>query len=288
MKVVLHLGAHKTGSTFIQNTMKENLNLLSGQGVAYFGGEDARINFTRDIVYPAAGLRASELSYDELLINCRRLLHEKAEKHRALFISNENILGYCDLIKSGGYIYPRSSSVLVFLREVLVEWDVKVHFFIRNYADFIESTYIQKIKEGLHYEFEEYRRVCTIEKISWVTAIEDIWSCFGEENVRIVKYEDFKCDQEKYLDYALGALGCSGVKLNFTKERDVNPSYSAVALDLAKHANKILKQNDLKDYRGFLTKRFPSNVYGKPPLLSDSEKKEFSKKYMHDCMILKN
>ncbi|NCC60772.1 MAG: hypothetical protein EOM12_07480 [Verrucomicrobiae bacterium] len=285
-KLVLHLGAHKTGSTFIQNTMKENSSLLNSCGVKYFGGEDARINFTRNIVYPVVGLRESSFSENELEAQCRLLLSEKLEKYNSMFLSNENVLGFCDLIKSSGYIYPKSDQILRFLSKLTDSWDVKLVFLIRNYAEFIESTYVQKIKEGFTYDFEDYQSECSLIKVSWVPIVKRMREIFGGNNVHVIKYEDFKQQQGDYLAEVMEILGCNGSFLNFDLEKNVNPSYSKVAIELARKANEVLKGDDLRDYRGFLTRRFPVKKYGRPNLFNDKQKAMYSSKYEDDCAEL--
>lgn len=285
--LIVHVGAHKTGSTFLQNTMKNNLKLLRENAVGYFGGEDARVNFTRNIVYPAVGLRESAQTRGDFVSQARSLLEEKAGDTTSLFLSNENVLGYCDLTLNEGLIYPKAKSVFEFISELSGDWNVKIVYFIRGYSDFIESTYVQKIKEGFSYTFEKYKRLCHPEKISWVESVDAARALFGEDNVTLVKYEDFRNDQIEILDKVLSTLPDSPIELEVDAGKTVNPSYSNIALELARMANSVLRKTDLKDYRNFLTRRFPVSEYGRVSLLTDEERAMFHKKYQEDCHYLK-
>lgn len=285
-KLVVHAGAHKTGSTFIQNTMKNNIKLLGRSGVGYFGGEDARLNFTRDIVYPAAGIRETSESRGELIRKAKDLIEKKAGSSSSLFLSNENIPGYCDLTLNEGFIYPKADKAFEFINELNGNWDVKFIFFVRDYSDFIESTYVQKVKEGFCYTFEEYKKKCHPERFSWLDSAKAARSVFGKDNVLLVKYENFRDGQNKVLSDILSLLLDTPIELNVDYGKTVNPSYSSVALELARLANAVISQSDLKDYRNFLTKRFPISDYGKPTLLSKEERSVFSSKYQEDCRYL--
>lgn len=282
-KLVIHIGAHKTGSTFIQKTFNENIELLSGNGIAYFGGSDARVKLTRNIIYPAVGLRGVGEGGGDYKSKCRDIVKNRAGDHGSIFLSNENILGFCDLIASDGYIYPESDKVLSFLNCLTEEWDVKFVYFIRNYGDFLESTYIQKIKEGRSYDFGHYKKVCDINKMSWLDSIENLKINFGSENVTIIKYEDFKNSQAKCVNNIISLLGGDGLDLKVDPNLNVNPSYSEVALELARQGNSILPKGDVPDYRRYLIGRFPSEKYGRPNLLSEQEKYMYREKYERDC-----
>lgn len=128
-KVLLHLGAHKTGTTFIQEVMRKNSRLLLEKGVSYLGGREAREDFTRDLVYPSVGLNKNiRKSRESLVSDAREYLRAVMPGGEDLFFSNENVLGFCNLKANAGKIYPRAPEISSFLKDVFKGCDVQIVF----------------------------------------------------------------------------------------------------------------------------------------------------------------
>lgn len=283
-KVLLHLGAHKTGTTFIQEVMRKNSKLLLEQGVSYLGGREAREGFTRDLIYPAVGLNKNiNKSREALVGDARGYLRAAMSEGEDLLFSNENVLGFCNLKANAGKIYPRASEISSFLEDVFKGYDVQVVFFVRSYSDFIESTYIQKIKEGETFSFDDYIESTEVTAVSWQNCLAALSNSFGKKSIKVVSYESFKERQREVILGMLSFFEGSFDELKLDSSNNINMSYSDVALRLATIGNSFLDKGDIKDYRNFLLQRFPSTSYGKPVLLEGELREKFDVKYKIDC-----
>ena len=101
MDVILHLGAHRTGTTTFQDYMRRHKERLAAQKVVFCGPRSSRYDFY------ALGLRANVCRSDKHKrgeTHIRRLLDGKSSEGMSkLVVSDENIIGSVeDNLRSGG------------------------------------------------------------------------------------------------------------------------------------------------------------------------------------------
>lgn len=143
VKLVVHIGAGKTGSTSIQHTLRDNSALFQQRGVWYLGltGERAPLKqcYPWQTVmgyHELMGLDAPriEQEFADFLI---RNLHEIQFRGGAMAIlSNESLEGYAR--------YDRIQPILAALRRVQADgWSIEVICYVRRPDSWIKSAYIQ-------------------------------------------------------------------------------------------------------------------------------------------------
>jgi hypothetical protein len=151
MRLILHAGTHKTGTTSIQHVLAHNRDWLRERGLIY---PDGRAVFGEKKHYPffdaltgtdRHGLRKAAAFLDE----ARRL----ASPSEAIIIASEtayrHIDGYNDWkhFTSPDY-WPRRQRYLARTAEVLSDFDVEVLLFFRARDSFAESLYKEVIKKN--------------------------------------------------------------------------------------------------------------------------------------------
>ncbi|MDQ4086461.1 MAG: hypothetical protein M3177_00365, partial [Pseudomonadota bacterium] len=94
MRLVLHFGAHKTATTYIQSTLAASQSSLSDYGVGY-----VPLDEMRERVTPLAGPR--RLNAGGTL---RKLIDEHGDRGR-LILSDENMSGLCSNAVKAGTFY---------------------------------------------------------------------------------------------------------------------------------------------------------------------------------------
>lgn len=292
--IIFHAGVHKTGSTFIQNVIRENEDLLSSCSIACKVGGEVWDELTSPIIYNAAGIRKlSEAHQNDFY---KEALKNKIEtwigSHDTLIISNENIFGNSSIKANQGKLYPKAKNVVEFLIDALGDdYKIKIIFLVRNYADFLESTYAQKIKEGQSFSFDDFVSKVDFEELSWSPLINGInqacgrGSCFVEWQA----YEEFCCDQSLFIKNTLIgfdniSIDHSAFKVN-SKVRS-NSSYSHRAVHLARILNPHLDRKEIGMFRNFLRENFSPSDYGKPIFLDDTTRGKLSERYSFEMEML--
>jgi hypothetical protein len=92
MRVILHLGAHRTASTTLQKTLGANSARLGDAGIAYWGPRRTRGGLFDGLIGPSSTRDAGAQGKAMRRVS-RRLADAEAAGTRILFVSEENALG---------------------------------------------------------------------------------------------------------------------------------------------------------------------------------------------------
>jgi hypothetical protein len=106
-RTVLHVGAHKTATTYLQSKLALNGDLLARQGVRYDRLDEFREKCTRMLNHPTEGDR-------DFVAGLKASMKDKT-----VVISDENLIGMStDLVRSGS-CYPKARDRLAALGKIL-------------------------------------------------------------------------------------------------------------------------------------------------------------------------
>ena len=159
MKIILHIGAGKTGTTTIQEAFDENEQLLQNAGVMYLG-----LNFEKYTAYKEWKLRPGgffDLSEQEFVSEyvdeIRQNLSIAQDKGcHTLVLSNEALCG-------------RISNICDMLDNIQNLCDLSICFYVREPVDWLISSYQQwgvkhKVNKGRVFSTKEFvsRRGCPV------------------------------------------------------------------------------------------------------------------------------
>ena len=203
MEIVLHLGAHKTASTYIQQTLSANAELIASHDIG--------------LVLPKAYRdRAAEMATP------RRLFHRGASHAASAFksfvdeaqaagqsrltISEENLLGTLDSVLFGSGFYDRAGASLRKIVNGATDRPVKALISVRSYADYFASAWAQALRNGPYVPFDEglKTRLMSLEA-NWAVLVEDIADALprGSELV-IWQYEHLKFVEDQIFRNLVG------------------------------------------------------------------------------------
>ncbi len=168
-RVYLHIGPHKTGTTYIQRNLYNNKDILKIYGYFYPQPEEV---------------------YEEFDVVCHFELEDNPDKIENLIWqgTEEKVL----ISFEGLSLY--STEQIKRLKVFLKDFDVKVIFYVRNPANRFFSLWQEKIKHGETQSFLDF----LIHRISQPFAAEDInytlilskWAeFFGKENIYLIDYD---------------------------------------------------------------------------------------------------
>ncbi|HEX8233198.1 MAG TPA: hypothetical protein VF559_07635 [Caulobacteraceae bacterium] len=235
-KVFLHLGAHKTATTFIQRTLVHNRPYLRAQGwkVIYLQKD-------RPEVY--AEVKRVRRSEDEsepanLFLQMLNKVRDGKANH---LLTSETILGKMS-VRGAGKIYPSHRHMIRLLKRGLGDTDVSVGFAVRNPGGYLESSYNWLVYNGATFDFAEYIERVDVDQLSWVPVVEHLIEAFGAEKVSLWTYEDFKAAPVEHIKKMIETAGAEASQLKIPSTAPVNVSYAPDVLPLASMWNRVLWQ----------------------------------------------
>lgn len=274
MTVFVHLGAHKTGSTLLQNVLRNNRKRLLKQGVFYQRGP-GRHPFWH--FHQTGDLEDFQSRCEEM----RAAFIENAQNNRHVIFSSETVFGSSDLA-GNKRLYPQAPWALKALRDILEGLEVKIIFYVRRQDDFIESTFINRIQtlatspnldhvaclsDRTWGSFPAYLSSFDPANLSWLQLAEEMAAYFGARNLIIRPFETIRRGRADYSSTFLEDF-CDPVRLDTAPEVYENRSFSQHAIDAFLAQAPQTPYEGLKALRLSLQERYPSPQYPRPRLLT--------------------
>lgn len=193
LKISLHLGVHKTATTYIQSRLYNSRDLLSENGVLYIPlGEIRELVTTR--------LNKKKYSSQDILESLKPYM-----ECDHLVLSDENILGGTNKPINGS-IYQNAQRRLKRLLTALDGYDVDVFITLRDYPDYFVSRYAEFLRHFPFIGFEDYYQDVDFESVSWLEVIDSIKTA-GSRKIIITDFKVLFDNEQAYLDQMLGQRG---------------------------------------------------------------------------------
>jgi hypothetical protein len=244
MKIHVHLGVHKTATTFIQSQLHDNRSLLAEGEIGFAGIWSIRKQFTNSF---------DRLSwFDQVWWKLTRprlakrlnaiLAHHK--KARTFILSDENLLGLISANYWFGRLYPAAGTRVRILDALLAGHDVRYFLCIRRYPDYLTSSWLQLASRGKAPPFEKYRAKFGPEKPGWADVIGEIARACGPERLTVWTYDWFNANPARV--FKLLAPGVRFVVPDGELRRDVLPSLTLKGLKIITRLEDHLSAGELK------------------------------------------
>lgn len=219
MKVLVHLGVHKTATTYIQSRLQNSINLLEKSGVIYVPLAEVRENITERL---KQGRKPSTA-----------FLNRHTTSNKRLLISDENILGSL-LPPTSLKLYNNPGERVALLVDWLKGNEIELCLTVRKPSSYLISRYIEYLRHGDYIDFKEYYRKINFNQFSWNYLINDIKNETGL-SVTVQKFEEiFAANNEE--NYLASLTGLPKLKLKeANKGNDIRRSaISQQAFDIVK------------------------------------------------------
>ncbi|APE42879.1 hypothetical protein BOO69_05160 [Sulfitobacter alexandrii] len=224
MDVILHLGAHRTGTTTFQHYVRDHLDTLAQGDIGYWG--PAR---TRKSVFPglfhAVNPRRPQRAQGRV-----RMLAAKAEARgvRRLLISDENMLGSCIDAFRRAALYPAAGEHMARLAAALGGRVSRVVLTIRAQDMWWASASALTAARGHRvHDAAKYAQIARGAR-GWRDVITDLACALPGADIRVMPFETFagrpECTLREALDLDLpgdGRLRWLNRSLPLTELRDV-------------------------------------------------------------------
>jgi hypothetical protein len=197
----IHVGLHKTGTTFVQDVLEQNSSNLQKYG-ALFLRRDLFRSEIRSLVDSAAPGDFARLHFA-----CQRL-HELSQGFGRIIISEENMLGRLrDLLATP--VYPELERRLAKWKTVLEGFDVKIFISTRCYAELASSAFAHLVKIGRAPSKSEMLRINQNVVRSYEGLVLRVVNCLAEAfpnaPLRVWRYEDFRYHNLHYVGKVAGS-----------------------------------------------------------------------------------
>ena len=197
-EIVIHCGAHKTASTYIQGKLNDFKYDLALEGIVYIDYLEFRNTFLADG-------KIAHMTDDEIKRNLVKLLLPLLFRMpKRIIISDENLIGHGKpnhKFKSYFACHKNGfdTKKLERLISLLVCCRISIYYCIRNYVEYITSNYCEKIKWRVFDSFDSYTSdlFSDIKNISWIYIIEKLERMRAlnpDLKVHTLKYEDYMCN----------------------------------------------------------------------------------------------
>jgi len=274
--VYLHFGAHKSASTTIQRSLRRSQQYLVSSGIRFLGsadlhkepiGEHFRNLARRDSL--------SESEYLESLGRAKRFWLDLCASidEPKILISYEGFCGGSSLDVYGG-IYRNPRRIAESVKEIFSGSNIRIIFVLRRQDEFVESCYLQQIKEGRVLEFSDFKNAIDPEKLRWNPMLDSFSEIF-DDDFCVMPFELLKIygKSKDFLDFFFRGLNLNEIEVSkMTVVEKANASMSAYAVGLHKEVVSKVSVKSRNTLRNIFASEFPSEKYGKARFFGQFER----------------
>jgi sulfotransferase family protein len=220
-QLFLHIGPHKTGSTFIQKVFFDNRERLLGLGVNY----------------PNLGFNG-QFGHHEAVEKVRTLEQSQLNEYFVQYLGGE-----INFISSENFDRLHSHEIKK-LQQTLSKVDVKIIYYYRNHVDMLPSWWQEAIKHGSMISFHEFvlphiLRPFTSNIVNPRIVLDLYAKAFGKDNIKIINYSA-ALQRETIVTPLLELLG---IQLPGVKNTSVNASLKLEIVEIIRILNAIADGN---------------------------------------------
>lgn len=225
----LHVGVHKTATTYLQQYLLQNHGTLAQEGLAYWPMENIRAQFKLawDQQMQDRHSRRKRLGTrirGDLTLTPMR---EWFDLDRNILLSEENLLGEGSDFFNGS-IYPDAKARLTLLAKALPENQLlEVWLCLRSYPDFLASMYGEAARFWHVPSPETFAERHANPAGSWPRLVDHVRAALPQARLHIWAYEDFRRLEPCIIE---GMTGVSPARLQPLQQSQVRPSASDRAI----------------------------------------------------------
>lgn len=252
-EVYLHIGMHKTGTSYIQKSLRNNEELLNKNKIGYLYFNDSPISncASHKLAWGLGFGMVPDLGTKEknarLLGECKKqslndfdlmIQNNSCEK---LIVSSEL---FCEGMVENDYSIQINN-----LYNKLINCQTKIIIYIRKYDDYFESLYSEVIK-GTNYskpidKFVEEQLIRTKKDVTnfIILPIINQWNkAFGKENIIVKVYskDKFK-NKDLFADFL---ETCNIYNFDYEETRQENSRISGEILEIKKNYNQMIYEEN--------------------------------------------
>ncbi|MGH1367590.1 MAG: hypothetical protein ACRBCL_03165 [Maritimibacter sp.] len=174
--IILHIGAHRTGSTAVEQTLSANHDLLRAEGRVVWTPLDLR---QMDAFVCRRGQRPTG---PEKTAMAREV---EATAAAQLVISEENMIGQMNVNMVHGEFYDRAKGRMTFLRDLFPVLPRRIALGLRDYESYWLSSYAYVIARSLLPPFEALAPGMVGARRGWLDLVDDLREVFPDADILV-------------------------------------------------------------------------------------------------------
>ena len=288
MEFVLHLGAHRTGTTALQQACRRNAAVLADHGIGFWGPKVMRapqlrffVNHTRQAetdAKMAADVGATRASTHEAFHRCA------SNGTKRLIISEENLIGSMDLNFRHRTLYPKTVERLSIYRGLFPEQPDRIFISIRDYASYWASSYaFVSLRKPLKL-FKEIHHDIAANLRGWPEILAEVSATFPQSRLIVQPHVNDPKSLLRNLEQMLGSTAADAMDL---RETHPNAALPAAALKVAQKLYKDHPEMPMAELQSTAKAQTKGKTAPFQPF-TGKEKNHLTARYKHDLDLLKN
>lgn len=263
MQINLHLGIHKTATTYQQDQLKLSKSfILENHGVEYIPLTIMRQGITKAI-----------RNDDSVTIKNILSPYTNSEK---LIISDENITGSAQEVITGK-IYQNTSGIIEKIRSSFPNARIEVFISIRNPCDFLASIYCEYLRHNRFIKFEQFIKKTGPDFFDWVNLFTNTFKAHSDIQFHILDFDNYEKNKDEHIKL-----------LSFSTINKFDPMVEASRKTLTKECINILSNFPHMSNRILNTMESENYIYGnKFSPFCEIERESYIKEYKIQLKSLK-
>lgn len=275
----LHIGAHKTATTHIQNILSANRESLARVGIDYFPRDLVRnarlVKIVHNNYWQAQEIGKPSFSLEEILVLPVGHLGK-------ILISEENIIGRSINMLEG--LYPQIKRALLPWSAITDQHTTKIYLSIRSFADILPSAYSQVLRDGARVlPFDAYRDFWISSKPKWSHLIEEIRHVFPLSELKVWTFERYVEKSAEIINEVCGVGRLSSIDLEVPSETKTLSTSAVLKI------GEIDPSIDGRRRRQAIDSIVRADKGGEKFCpLSSTQRRELNDQYLQDIEVIKN
>jgi hypothetical protein len=286
--LILHLGAHETGSTALVRCLEKNQDHLAAAGVALRPPEVLRAmpDFAPVLELTRRAAEGDAVAGGQLDVLRDRLATDAADAERQgtlrLILSDENMVGTMLAALKSRIIYRDAAARVAAYASVLPKPPTLIAFAVRSYAPWWQSAYAFVLQRHPLPPFGALGEALAQGGRGWVDVVRDLRGVFPGVPVLIWRHEAFADSMTRVVAALAGLAGTDGLQPVTAR---VNPAH------LRRQVDQIhrLRKDDPTLAGKALAARLAmlGEVKGRPPSFRPPQKAALEARYETDLETLR-
>lgn len=181
--LLIHVGAHKTATTYLQNTLKRNKDNLLERKLLYIPLEDMRNGITAVINDDSV---TAEETFEKIIS------YADISDIDNILLSDENILGSFGDIFWNQKIAPNIQNRVKKLRLAFKDYNIRIFLTIRSYDAYYASIYCEFLRHFKKFiSFQKFMGDFDYLRFNWSIIVRDLLLEIEPDDLCVFRFEDF-------------------------------------------------------------------------------------------------
>jgi hypothetical protein len=230
-KFYLFPGAHKTGTTLLQDALHSQEDLLAQAGVFVIRRSGFHLSPVFESTRRLRRNKEVQATEDEEVLEWADDIMRSAGD-RNIVLSVESLFGEVNT-----RFYGNAGPILRYLRDLFPEHEFIVKYYVRRQDTFLTSAYLQKVHKGNPKDAHKFTEAMMESGMSWNAVLDQIAEVVGRSNVIVRPFEGMSGAIDEYVRDFFGTfLDDEATIAHLVANRDgteTNVSLSEIGLRVA-------------------------------------------------------